>query len=312
MNLEESIREAVDAKSYAKIPELLNATKKSCQNPNPFLFLSTFSESHRLRVIDDILQSFISLRPRFQPYLAYSSLLSYTLEGPNPLPLALVIVQRMLRSGCLPAPQTHLTLSKAWIDRRKKSETIHRILSEMISIGYSPDCGTCNYLILSLCKVDHIAEAVEVLRGMGRAGCIPDLDSYGTLIGEMSELRMTNRVVQTVKEMVGVHLLNPRKETVVKAVNAMRANKEIWRAVEMIEFLDSEGVGIGFEAYESILEGCLEVRQFVLAGKFVVRMTERGFIPYIRVRQRVFEGLVTIGETELASVVRQRFAELKS
>lgn len=312
VTLEESIREAVETKAFDKIPELLSASKKSCQNPNPFSFLSTFSESHRIRVIDDILQSFISFRPRFRPRLAYSSLLSYTLEGPNPLPLAFAVVQRTLRSGCIPAPQTHLSLSRAWLHRRKQSHTVDCILSEINSIGYSLDCGTCNYLILSLCKIDHIAEAVEVLRGMSRAGCIPDLDSYGTLIAEMSELRMTNRVVETVKEMVGVHLLNPRKETVVKAVNAMRANREIWRAVEIIEFLESEGVDVGFEAYESVLEGCLEVRQFVLSGKFVIKMTERGFIPYIRVRQRVFEGLVTIGETELASVVRQRFAELKS
>ncbi|KAK4486991.1 hypothetical protein RD792_006306 [Penstemon davidsonii] len=122
-----------------------------------------------------------------------------------------------------------------------------------------------------------------------------------------------------VKEMVSVHGLNPRQYMVVKAVNGMRANREIWRAVEMIEFLEEEDVCIGFEAYELVLEGCLECRQFVLecrqfvlAGKFVVRMTEKGFIPYIRVRQRVVEGLVGVGESELSSVVRQRFVELKS
>lgn len=143
-------------------------------------------------------------------------------------------------------------------------------------------------------------------------GCFPDMDSYGALIGRMSELRMTSGVVEMVKEMVDVHLLNPRKETIVKAVDAMGANREIWRAVEMIEFLETKDVHVGFEAYELALEGCLEVRQFVLAGKFVIKMTEKGFIPYIRVRQRVFEGLVSIGETGLASTVRQRFAELKS
>ncbi|KAK4486990.1 hypothetical protein RD792_006305 [Penstemon davidsonii] len=165
---------------------------------------------------------------------------------------------------------------------------------------------------MSLCKVDRITEAVKVLRGMGRAGVIPDLDSYGSLIGEMSDLRMTSKVVGMVKEMVSVHGLNPRQDMVVKAVNGIRANREIWRAVEMIEFLEEEDVCIGFEAYELVLEGCLECRQFVLAGKFVVRMTEKGFIPYIRVRQRVVEGLVGVGESELSSVVRQRFAELKS
>lgn len=311
-SLEESIRGAVEAKAYQKIPELLNASKESYQNPNPFLFLSTLSESHRVRVVDEILQSFIFIRPRSRPHVAYSCLLSYTLESPNPLPLALAIVQRMLRSGCLPAPQTHLLLSKAWVERLQQSQAVSHILLEMHSIGYSPDCGTCNYLILSLCRVDHFAAAVEVLRGMGRARCIPDLDTFGTLISEMSDLRMTSGVVEMVKEMVGVHILTPRKETIVKAVDAMRANRDIWRAVEMIEFLENEGVDVGFEAYELALEGCLEVRQFVLAGKFVIRMTERGFIPYIRVRQRLFEGLVSIGETELATIVRQRFAELKS
>ncbi|KAI3467163.1 hypothetical protein Pfo_023826 [Paulownia fortunei] len=311
-SLEESIRAAVEAKTYQKIPELLNASKESCRNPNPFLFLSTLSESHRVRVIDEILQSFIPIRPRSRPRVAYSCLLFYTLESPNPLPLALAIVQRMLRSGCLPVPQTHLWLSKAWVERLQRYQAVSSILLEMHSIGYSPDSGTCNYLILSLCKVDRYEEAVQVLRGMGRVGCLPDLDSFGTLISEMSELRMTSGVAEMVKEMVGVHVLNPRKETIVKAVVAMRANRDVRRAVEMIEFLESEGVDVGFKAYELALEGCLEVRQFVLAGKFVIRMTERGFIPYIRVRQRLFEGLVSVGETELASIVRHRFAELKS
>ncbi|KAL3848805.1 hypothetical protein ACJIZ3_010687 [Penstemon smallii] len=312
-SLQESILVAVEAKNYQKIPELLNSSKPSSQNAkNPFTFLSTFSESHRVQIVDEILQSFIPIRPRFKPVLAYSHLLSYILESPNPLPLGFAILQRTLRSGCLPVPQTHLLLSNAWLERRKRSFSVSSILLEMNSIAYSPDCGTCNYLIMSLCKVDRITEAVKVLRGMGRAGVIPDLDSYGSLIGEMSDLRMTSKVVGMVKEMVSVHGLNPRQDMVVKAVNGMRANREIWRAVEMIEFLEKEDVCIGFEAYELVLEGCLECRQFVLAGKFVVRMTEKGFIPYIRVRQRVVEGLVGVGESELSSIVRQRFAELKS
>lgn len=311
-SLEESIQAAVEAKTYKQIPELLLASKDPFQNPNPFSFLSTFSKSHRVHVVDEILQSFILIRPRSRPGVAYSCLLTYTLESLNPLPLALAIIQRMLRSGCHPVPQTHLLLSKVWVEGRRRSPSVLNILGEMHSIGYSPDCGTCNYLILSLCKVDQFEEAVKVLREMGRGCCVPDLDSYGTLISEMAELRMTSDIVEMVKEMVGRHGLNPRKETIAKAVNAMRANRDIWRAIDMIEFLGSENVHIGFEAYELALEGCLEGQQFVLAGKFAIRMTERGFIPYIRVRQRVVEGLVSIGESELSSIVRQRFARLKS
>ncbi|CAA0826886.1 Pentatricopeptide repeat-containing protein [Striga hermonthica] len=313
--LQESIRAAVESKTYHKIPDILNAAMPSShqqsQSPNPFSFLSSLPGAHKARTVDKILQSFIPIRPRSGPRLAYSYLLSFTLEGPDPLPLGLAVLQRTLRSGCLPSPQTHLTLSKAWLDRRllNKNHTASSMLTEMRSIGYSPDCGTCNYLVQSLCKVNKVEEAVEVVRAMGRAGCAPDLDSFGTLIGEMSEFRMSSGILKMFKEMVRGYGLSPRKEIVVKAANAIRANRDAWRGVEMVEFLEGENVDVGFEAYESVLECCLEAREFVLAGKFAVRMRGRGFIPYIRVRQRVFEGLVGVGEVELAMVVRRRFAE---
>ncbi|KAF5766081.1 putative tetratricopeptide-like helical domain superfamily [Helianthus annuus] len=57
------------------------------------------------------------------------------------------------------------------------------MLMQMHSIGYEPDGGVYNYLISSLCKVDQYVEAIQVLRSMGGAGCVPDLDSFGYVIG---------------------------------------------------------------------------------------------------------------------------------
>ncbi|KAL3509247.1 hypothetical protein ACH5RR_028648 [Cinchona calisaya] len=312
ISLKESIKAAVEAKNYEAIPDLLTSPKGSCGNPNPFSFLSTLPVNLRTNIVDDILQSFISLRPRSRPDFAYSCLLSYTLQSPDPLPLALAVLQRTLRSGCLPIPQTHVLLSTAWLERCCQSQSVSNVLSEMQSIGYNPDCGICNYLILSLCKVDQLKEAVKVLKGMTRAGCIPDLDSYGTLIIKMSDLGMTADVVEMMKEMVATFGLNPRQEMVMKVAAAFLANKETWKMVEMIEYLESKDVHVGFDVYELVLEGCLECHQFVLAGKLVMRMTGKGFIPYIRVRQRVVEGLASVDEWELASTVRQRFTDLKS
>uniref|UniRef100_A0A5B7B6X3 Pentatricopeptide repeat-containing protein n=1 Tax=Davidia involucrata TaxID=16924 RepID=A0A5B7B6X3_DAVIN len=310
--LKDSIRAAVEEKTYQQIPDLLNASNESCLKPNPFSFLSTFSQNHRIQIIDEILQSFIPLRPRSRPKVAYSCLLSYTLQNPNPLPLALAILQRTIRSGCVPVPQTHLLLTTAWLSRRHQSQSIPTILLEMQSIGCHPDCGTCNYLISSLCVVDQLTEAVKVLKSMGGAGCVPDLESYGAVIGALCVVRKTNDAAEMMKEMVAKIGLTPRQETVVKVITAMRANREIWRAVEMIEFLEREGFHVGFESYELVVEGCRECGEFVLAGKVVMRMTGRGFIPYIRVRQKVVEGLASVGEWKFACVLRQRFAQLKS
>lgn len=311
LSLQESVRAAVESRTYRQIPDLFIASKESCQNPNPFSFLSSFSVARRTQVIDEMLQDFISIRPRYHPYVTYSCLLTYVLQSPDPFPIALAIVQRVIRSGCVPVPQTHLLLSSAWLERRQQRESVSKLLLEMESIGYCPDCGTCNYLISSLCKVDQSNEAVQVLRGMCKAGCIPDLDTYGTVIGAMCRIRRIDVVVELVKEMVKFGL-TPRQEIVVKVIAAMRARKDVWRAVEIVELLQSEGILVGFESYESVLEGCLECREYVLAGKVVMGMTNRGFIPYIRARQKVVEGLANAGDWKLAYAVRQRFAELKS
>ncbi|KAJ4729704.1 Pentatricopeptide repeat-containing protein [Melia azedarach] len=256
--LEETIKAAVEAKDYQQIPELLISSKEACQNPNPFSFLSTFPRNHRTQVVDEMLQSFIPLRPRSRPQIAYACLLSYTLQSPHPFPLALAILQRTLRSGCILVPQTRLLLSSAWLERRCQSQSVADILLEMQSIGYHPDCGTCNYLISSLCAVDQLVEAVNVLKGMGRAECVPALESYSIVIGAMSTARRINDVVELMKEMVIKVGLTPKQGTVEKVAAALRTNREIWRAVEMIEFLESEGYPIGFESYEIVFEGCLE------------------------------------------------------
>ncbi|KAG6415512.1 hypothetical protein SASPL_122924 [Salvia splendens] len=72
----------------------------------------------------------------------------------------------------------------------------------MKSIGYAPDCGTCNYLFLTLSKIVQFGEAVEVLKGMRRAECVPDCDSYGGLIAELSEARKVDVVAEVVREMI--------------------------------------------------------------------------------------------------------------
>lgn len=179
-------------------------------------------------------------------------------------------------------------------------------------MGYHPDCGTCNYLIQSLCAVDQLAEAVKVFKGMDGAGCVPDLETYGIVISSMCRVRKTADATDMLKQMVVGMGLTPRQATIVKVAAALRANRDIWKGVEMIEFLKREDCAVGFETYEVVIEGCLECSEYILAGKVVMGMTEQGLIPHIRIRQKVVERLVGIGEWELACAVRQRFAELRS
>ncbi|KAK7256146.1 hypothetical protein RIF29_29581 [Crotalaria pallida] len=138
------------------------------------------------------------------------------------------------------------------------------------------------------------------------------LTCYGIVIGALCMVRKTVEEEDMMKQMVVKHGLTPGQGTLVKLFATLRVNSEIWKAVELIEFLEKEGHSVGFESYELVVEGCVEKREYVLAGKVAVRMIERGFIPYIKIRHKIVEGLVSIGEWEIACSVRRRFAALKS
>lgn len=310
-NLEESLRTAVETKTYHRIPDLLDLTHDHSQNPSLFSFLSQFPTETRTLIVDEILQSFIPLRPRSRPQIAYSSLLSHTLQSSNPFPLSLAILQRTLRSGCCPDPETKLILSKSWMDHRTQSNSIVNILSSMKSIGYSPDTGTCNYVISSLCSDNELEEATEVLKNMSRASCVPDSDSFGTVIASLCSGGQSGEALRTLKKMVKGRVV-PRQGTVMKVACCLRACREVGKGVEMVELLERERCGVGFEVYEVVAEGCVECHDYVLAGKVVMKMTERGFIPYIKIRQKVVEGLASVGESELVNAIRERFRELGS
>ncbi|KAG8493720.1 hypothetical protein CXB51_011230 [Gossypium anomalum] len=310
--VEETVKAALEAKTYEQLPNILLASEKSRRIQNPFSFLSNLSLTLRTQIIDEILQSFKSIRPRSRPRIVYDLLLSYTLQSSDPFPLSLAVLQCTLRSGCLPAPQIKLLLSEAWLNFGGHSQPVSDSLLEMQDIGFFPDSMTCNYLISSLCAVDQLEEAAKILKGMSRAGCPPDLESFAGLITAMCTFRRTGDAIELVKQMVQKARLTPRQGTVKKVVATLRANREIWKAVELVEFLERKGIPVGFESYELVVEGCLECCEYVLAGKVVVAMTERGFIPYIRVRQKVVEGLVSVNELKLAYLVRERFTELGS
>ncbi|XLR12404.1 hypothetical protein S83_040342 [Arachis hypogaea] len=69
----------------------------------------------QMQVIDEMLQSFIPLRPRSKPKIALSFLLTYSLQSSHPLPIALAILQWTLCSGCFPVSQTHVLLTSVWL-----------------------------------------------------------------------------------------------------------------------------------------------------------------------------------------------------
>ncbi|MQM13236.1 hypothetical protein Taro_046160 [Colocasia esculenta] len=327
-----SVRDAVEAGNHRQIPHILSsAAATSDPGDDPFSFLSDLPPALTARHVDDIIQSFVSLRPRSLPYLAYAALLSFLLPETTELlarcpsvhfPLALAVLQTGIRHGYSPLPSTRGAFALSWVHlrRRHHRQPASRLLSSMRDVGYRPDVGSCNYLIASLCASSKAEEAICVLRAMGGAGCLPDSESYCTVIEACCAREgrglpagpAVAAAAELMREMVAGEGIAPRKRAVGMLVAAMRREGQGRAAAEVVRLLEREGCAVGFEEYESAVEGCLAGGEFVMAGKMVVEMSKRGFIPYIKARQRVVEGLAGIGQQELAIAVRQCLAKIGS
>ncbi|RYR71443.1 hypothetical protein Ahy_A02g005701 [Arachis hypogaea] len=121
-----------------------------------------FCHNMQMQVIDEMLQSFIPLRPRSKPKIALSFLLTYSLQSSHPLPIALAILQWTLCSGCFPVSQTHVLLTSVWLD----SISSERITMEFIT-AYIVVFGTglvAAFLFPDLMKNDLFPNVLEKTR----------------------------------------------------------------------------------------------------------------------------------------------------
>ncbi|XP_042404862.1 pentatricopeptide repeat-containing protein At1g06270-like [Zingiber officinale] len=315
--LQLAVRSAVQSGDHISIPRLLNHYSHSSPNPNAFSFLIHLPPTLAAATIADLLSSFNAVRPRSIPFPAYADLLSLTLPNPIPssnppssirLPSSLAVLQLVLRSGIPPPRETRLALPLNWIAVRHRC-SVAGIISSLRPLGFrAPDLNTLNYLISSLCASQETEEAASVLRGMSAAGIDPDSGSYCEVIEAMDGEAAPKLLV----EMVVRRGMAPRKGTVARVVEAMRAEGKAGQAADLVRVLERSGCAVGFEAYEAAVEGCLKSREVVAAARVVAEMAAKGFVPYIGVRQRVVEGLSSIGQSELAAEVRRRLAEIRS
>ena len=68
------------------------------------------------------------------------------------------------------------------------------------------------------------------------------MESYGTLIHAATAVRLADKAVELLKEMVVKVKLMPRQGTIINVVAALRANQEVRRAVEIIELLERDSL----------------------------------------------------------------------
>lgn len=260
-------------------------------------------------VVDEMLQAFF--RMKFpEPRDAYDAVVFHFCEA-NRLELALAAIQGMIRLGYRPNPQIFVALSNAWCEQTRICRP-EEILEKMREFGYRPDGNTCNLVLKALSAVGKVDEAFALLDSMRLAGCEPDSQSYDVLIWGACEIGDGDGALQLLHRMTVHEGFTPRQKTYTTIIRALDRIGDCVKAYDMVNFLNERDLSLSFHNYQMVAEMCYENFERVAAANILIQMTDKGFIPYIELRQRVFHSLVRKGEHELAWRLRRKLMHLRS
>ncbi|XP_072972394.1 pentatricopeptide repeat-containing protein At1g74900, mitochondrial [Typha angustifolia] len=191
------------------------------------------------------------------------------------------VFDEMVGQGCLPSVATYNALIQVICKKGKVQDAV-LMFEEMVGKGYTPNVVTYTVLIRGLCHAGKMARAMELFDTMTHEGCEPSVQTYNVVIRYWCE------------------------------------EGEIETGLEMFARMGERGDCLpNLDTYNVIISAMFVRKRpedMVVAGKMVMEMVERGYLPRRFVFNRVLNGLLLTGNQEFARELlrlQDRFGRLR-
>ncbi|XP_020240043.1 pentatricopeptide repeat-containing protein At1g74900, mitochondrial [Cajanus cajan] len=258
-------------------------------------------------------------------------------------PMALQVLKEMVERGISPTMVTYNTMLKgyfrnkqlkeAWefyLEMRKRkceidvvtyTTVIHgfgvagevkksrRVFDEMVKEGVAPSVATYNALIQVLCKKESVESAVVVFEEMVREGlCVPNVTTYNVVIRGFCHVGDMERALGFMGRMEE-HGLRASVQTYNVLLRYFCDAGEIEKGLEVFGKMGGGECLPNLDTY-NVLICAMFVRKksedLVVAGKLLMEMIDRGFLPRKFTFNRVLNGLVLTGNQEFAKEILRK------
>ncbi|KAJ1387131.1 Tetratricopeptide-like helical domain superfamily [Sesbania bispinosa] len=254
-------------------------------------------------------------------------------------PMALQVLKEMVERGINPTMVTYNTLLKgyfrshqlreAWeffLEMKKRkceidvvtyTTMVHgfgvagevkkskRVFDEMVRAGVVPSVATYNALIQVLCKKDNVQNALVVFEEMVGKGLVPNLTTYNVVIRGLCHVGDMEKAVEFMGRMEE-HDVRPSVQTYNVVIRYFCDAGEIEKGLGMFEKMGDGSCLPNLDTY-NILISAMFVRKksedLVVAGKLLMEMVDRGFLPRKFTFNRVLNGLLLTGNQDFAKEI---------
>ncbi|KAL0406940.1 UNVERIFIED_CONTAM: Pentatricopeptide repeat-containing protein, mitochondrial [Sesamum latifolium] len=175
-------------------------------------------------------------------------------------------------------------------------EKARKVFDEMIGAGVLPSVATYNALIQVLCKKDCVENAVLMFEEMLRKGYVPNTTTYNVLIRGLCHAGKMDMAIEYMDKMKDD--CDPTIQTYNVVIRYYCDDGEIEKALVVFEKMSGETCLPNLDTY-NVLISAMFVRKksddLLIAGKLLIEMVDRGFLPRKFTFNRVLNGLMLTG-----------------
>lgn len=179
------------------------------------------------------------------------------------------------------------------------------VFDEMIREGVLPSVATYNAMIQVLCKKDNVENAVVMFEEMVRRGYEPNVTTYNVLIRGLFHAGEFSRGEELMQRMENEGC-EPNFQTYNMMIRYYSECSEVEKALGLFEKMGSGDCLPNLDTYNILISGMFVRKRsedMVVAGKLLLEMVERGFIPRKFTFNRVLNGLLLTGNQAFAKEI---------
>lgn len=180
-----------------------------------------------------------------------------------------------------------------------------KVFDEMVRDGVLPSVATYNALIQVLCKKDSVENAILAFEDMVRKGYVPNSITYNVIIRGLCHSSDMQRAMEFMVRMEDDDC-QPNVQTYNVMIRYFCDAGEIEKGLDMFEKMRNGSCLPNLDTY-NILISAMFVRKksddLMVAGKLLVEMIDRGFLPRKFVFNRVLNGLLLTGNQDFAKEI---------
>ncbi|KAK7312627.1 hypothetical protein VNO77_36629 [Canavalia gladiata] len=180
-----------------------------------------------------------------------------------------------------------------------------RVFDEMVKEGVKPSVATYNALIQVLCKKDNVENALFVFKEMVGKGCVPNLIIYNVVIRGLCHVGEMERALEF-RGRMEEHGFQPSVQTYNVVIRYFCDAGEIEKSLDLFGNMGDGSCLPNLDTY-NVLISAMFVRKksedLVVAGKLLIEMVDRGFLPRKFTFNRMLNGLVLTGNQDFAKEI---------